>query len=95
MHNPLSSFSPFACFCLPHIVPAARISGVLPDTSEPSSSCHSSLVGQQLQRQKNIPAYVTFFYLCTLLALGSVHVILWLAVDLSFMQTWKQHSSQQ
>lgn len=39
-----------------------------------SSSGNSSLVGQQLQTQKNIPAYVTFSYLCTLLPLGSVHV---------------------
>lgn len=54
----LSSFSPFICFCLPHVVPAARISGVLPDICESSSSGCSSLVGQQLQRQKNIPAYL-------------------------------------
>lgn len=52
-------------------------------------------MGQQLQRWKNISAYVTFSCLCTLLALGSVHVFLWLAVALSFVQAWKQHSSQQ
>lgn len=88
---PFPSF--FTCFCLPNIGPTARISGVLPDASEPFSSGHSSLVEQQLQRQKNIPAYVTFLYFCTLLLLGSEHVFLWLPVDLSFRQTWKQHSS--
>lgn len=74
--------SSFTYFCLPHFAPTARISGVLPHACEPFSSGHSSLVGQQLQRQKNIPAYVTFLYLRTLLVLGSEHVFLWLAVDL-------------
>lgn len=38
-------------------------------------------MGQQLQRQKSIPAYMTLFYFATLLVLGSVRVFLWPAVE--------------
>lgn len=53
-----SSFQLLSFHMLLSSLPAARISGVLPDTSESSSSGCSSLVGQQLQRQKSIPAYL-------------------------------------